>query len=153
MAEQSMAIRDHEHAIQHYEEALKFLPDDSNILAALAKIHLQMNNMDQCQQRCAIILQSDPNNEAASVMMADLSFRKIDFENAAYHFSQLLVAQPTYWTALARLIEVMRRSGTLIDIESFLQRAEQSCFKPDSEAGSFSKIYDENKISNIIFLF
>lgn len=50
----------------------------------------------------------------------------MNFETAAYHFSQLLLAQPTYWTALARLIEVMRRSATLNEVPQFLQRAEQS---------------------------
>lgn len=59
----------------------------------------------------------------------------MDFESAAYHFSQLLLAQPTYWTALARLIEVMRRSATLQETAPFLQRAEQSCQQPLQEAG------------------
>jgi len=60
----------------------------------------------------------------------------MDFNNAAYHFSQLLLSQPTYWTALARLIEVMRRSATLQDAPSFLQRAEQNSQKPLQEAGN-----------------
>lgn len=70
-----------------------------------------MNNLDRCAQNCTILLNADPNNEAASVMMADLAFRKVDFETAAFHFRQLLIRQPTYWTALARLIEVSRRTG------------------------------------------
>lgn len=44
-------------------------------------------------------------------MMADLAFRKVDFETAAFHFRQLLLQKPMYWTALARLIEVSRRTG------------------------------------------
>jgi tetratricopeptide repeat protein 21B len=71
-----------------------------------------MNNLDRCAQNCSILLNADPNNEAASVMMADLAFRKVDFDTAAFHFRQLLMRQPTYWTALARLIEVSRRTGT-----------------------------------------
>ncbi|XP_055585953.1 tetratricopeptide repeat protein 21B-like [Uranotaenia lowii] len=135
MAEQSIAIRDNEQAIHHYKEALKITPNEIGLLAALARTYMHVNNMDQCQATCASILQVDPNNEAASVMMADLSFRRMDFENAAYHFSQLLLSQPTYWTALARLIEVMRRSGTLHDVQSFLNRAEDECLRPDHEAG------------------
>jgi len=34
--------------------------------------------MDLCQDTCTIILQDDLNNEAASVMMADLSFRRVN---------------------------------------------------------------------------
>lgn len=72
----------------------------------------QTNNLDKCAQSCAALLNADPNNEAASIMMADLAFRKVDFDTAAYHFKQLLLKQPTYWTALARLIEVSRRTGS-----------------------------------------
>lgn len=87
---------------------------------------------------CSHILKINQNNEAASVMMADISFRRVDFDSAAYHFSQLLLGQPTYWTALARLIEVLRRSATLPEIEPFLERAEQSCSKPSQEAGKLT---------------
>ncbi|XP_001655859.2 tetratricopeptide repeat protein 21B isoform X2 [Aedes aegypti] len=135
MAEQSIAIRDNEQAIHHYREALRMNSNDVGLLSALARTYMHVNNMDQCQLTCATILQNDPNNEVASVMMADLSFRRMDFENAAFHFSQLLLSQSTYWTALARLIEVMRRSGTLHDVQQFLHRAEDECARPDTEAG------------------
>lgn len=36
-----------------------------------------MNSMEECAQVCTEILASDPNNESASVMMADLSFRQV----------------------------------------------------------------------------
>lgn len=59
----------------------------------------------------------------------------MSFDNAAYHFSQLLINQPTYWTALARLIEVLRRSAKLSDAIPYLERAEQNCLQPAQEAG------------------
>lgn len=59
----------------------------------------------------------------------------MDFESAGYHFSQLLLAQPTYWTALARFIEVMRRSGTPLDALPFLQRAEDATARNMHEPG------------------
>lgn len=66
----------------------------------------------------------------------------MDFENAAYHFSQLLLSQPTYWTALARLIEVMRRSATLNDVTPFLVRAEQATtINSEQDAGKYLYIY------------
>lgn len=61
----------------------------------------------------------------------------MNFENAAYHFSQLLMAQPTNWAALARLIEVLRRSATLPDATQFLERAEQNCSQPNQEGGTY----------------
>jgi hypothetical protein len=38
--------------------------------------------------------------------------RKNDYESAMFHFQQLLQNKPDYWVALARLVEVMRRTGT-----------------------------------------
>lgn len=126
MAEQSMMVRDNEQAIQHYKEAIKFSPQDITQQAALAKLYMQLNRMQECQNICALILDNDPNDESAQIMMADLSFRRMDFENAAYHFSQLVLTKPTYWTALARLIEVMRRSGCINDSLTFIERAEEA---------------------------
>lgn len=70
----------------------------------------------------------------------------MEFQNAAYHFSQLLNVQPTYWTALARLIEVMRRSATLHEVNQFLNRAEQACARPTEEAGKMTKLNKKKKI-------
>lgn len=77
LAEQSINVRDNDQAVQFYKEAIKSAPQDVVLLTALAKLHMQMNVMDQCQQVCGQILQMDSTNEAASVMMADLSFRKV----------------------------------------------------------------------------
>ena len=38
-------------------------------------------------------------------MMADLAFRKNDYESAMFHFQQLLDKKPDYFVALARLVE------------------------------------------------
>lgn len=72
-----MSLRENDQAIQYYKEAIKFASQDVVLLGSLAKLYLQMNWMDQCQQVCGQILQLDSKNEAASVMMADLSFRKV----------------------------------------------------------------------------
>lgn len=77
MAEQSISVRENDKAVQYYKEAIKYAPQDLGLLAALAKLHMQRNGMEQCQQVCGQILQIDNKNEAASVMMADLSFRKV----------------------------------------------------------------------------
>jgi hypothetical protein len=43
-----------------------------------------------------------------------LPHRKNDYESAMFHFQQLLKNKPDYWVALARLVEVMRRTGTVL---------------------------------------
>lgn len=59
----------------------------------------------------------------------------MNFEGAAYHFSQLLIARSTYWTALARLIEVLRRAATLNNAVAFLERAGRNVPQPNQEGG------------------
>ncbi|XP_029176908.1 tetratricopeptide repeat protein 21B-like [Nylanderia fulva] len=135
MADYASSLRSYEEAIVYYKEALTYKHTDMNALLSLAKLYMQMNNLDRCAQNCSVLLNADPNNEAASVMMADLAFRKVDFETAAFHFRQLLMRQPTYWTALARLIEVSRRTGAMDDLDEWLQRAQSATGAGNVEAG------------------
>lgn len=45
-----------------------------------------MNYLELCQQTCSALLKADPENEAASVMMADLAFRKVFYRlHIFYH--------------------------------------------------------------------
>lgn len=125
LAELSTATREFEQAINHYKDALFISPDNPSILAALAKLYMQMNYLDLCQQTCSTLLNFDPENEQASVMMADIAFRKIDFDMALFHFTQLLTKQPTNWTALVRLVEIMKRTGNIENVPQYLQQAEQ----------------------------
>lgn len=62
--------------------------------------------------------------------MCNLFILQIDFDTASFHFKQILNKQPTYWTALARLIEVMRRTGNLVEIPAYLRKAEEMSDKP-----------------------
>lgn len=77
MAEQSIGLRDQRQAMMHYKGALKVTPEDPNVMIALARLHLQENEVDECQKICADILKRDETHEGASVMMADLSFLQV----------------------------------------------------------------------------
>lgn len=137
MADYSSSLRDYDEAIMYYKEALNHKPANVQALLSLAKLYMQTNNLDRCAQSCTALLNADPNNEAASIMMADLAFRKVDFDTAAFHFRQLLMKQPTYWTALARLIEVSRRTGNMDDLEEWLHRAELGMSGSNLAAGYY----------------
>ncbi|XP_046963364.1 tetratricopeptide repeat protein 21B-like [Vanessa cardui] len=106
-----------------YSEALIHSPRDPNTLLALAKLYAQMNNPEKCEQTCAVLLNTDPNNESAAVMMADLAFRKVDLETAQRHLEQILSVKPTSWEALAQLIEVQWRRGKLEEVEPAMEAA------------------------------
>ena len=56
-------------------------------------------------------------------------------------FSYLLTdRRPAYFPALARLVEVMRRTGTLDETAPYIDKAEQAVLRPDVDSGfSFCK--------------
>lgn len=64
-------------AITNFRECYKYTPNDLEILVSLAKLQMKSKEMEMCRNTCMQILQMDTNNEAASVMMADLSFKKV----------------------------------------------------------------------------
>jgi len=68
---------------------------------------------------CSSLLK-DSNNDLALLIVADLSFRRCDFVTAKKHFYKLLEKQPTNWAALARLVEVCRRTDCLKEIIQFI---------------------------------
>jgi tetratricopeptide repeat protein 21B len=104
-------------------------------LVDLARLYKQVNDLVQCQMSCMTLFKADANNKAATVMMADLAFRKVDFERAAFHFQQLLQRCPNCWTALARLVEVMRWTGNLEHVPFHLNKAEAAFLCANQWAG------------------
>lgn len=77
MAQHCINLRNNDEALNCFKECLKYTPNDLEILPVLGRLYLQMNAMDSCRDICLQILQIDSNHEAASVMMADLSFRNV----------------------------------------------------------------------------
>lgn len=125
IAEHSVMQRNYDTAILQYKESLQFHPEDDVALCALARLYLMNDDLDQCQYTCMTLLRNDKENEEATIMMADLAFRKNDYESAMFHFQQLLQKRPDYWVALARLVEVMRRTGNLQDVPQYLTKSEE----------------------------
>ncbi|KAK6629913.1 hypothetical protein RUM43_003734 [Polyplax serrata] len=128
-------LRDFNGAIRCYKESLTAKPGDSKILVAMCRLYMQINDLDECQATCKRLLAAEPDSEPAVIMLADLAFRKVDFETAAYHYKQLLNKKPMYWTALARMIEVTRRKGNLDEVIPFLETAESCLLQPTQDAG------------------
>ncbi|KAH0621443.1 hypothetical protein JD844_022770 [Phrynosoma platyrhinos] len=63
--------------------------------------------------------------ETDNKMMADLMFRKQDYEQAVFHFQQLLDRNPDNYATLSRLIDLLRRAGKLEEVPRFLLMAEK----------------------------
>uniref|UniRef100_A0A2D4EQ19 Tetratricopeptide repeat protein 21B n=2 Tax=Micrurus corallinus TaxID=54390 RepID=A0A2D4EQ19_MICCO len=68
-------------------------------------------------------------------MMADLMFKKQDYEQAVFHFQQLLDRHPDNYTTLSRLIDLLRRAGKLEEVPRFLAMAEKHSPRTKLDSG------------------
>jgi tetratricopeptide repeat protein 21B len=122
-------------AMQYYHEALKHNEMHEKARLALAKMFLLNGDLENCQHHCVSLLRIDPGNREASMMLADLMFRKNEHDAATYHFQQLLEKNPTRYAALTKLIQLLRRAGRLSDAPRYIKAAEKSGAKESFAAG------------------
>ncbi|XP_020612885.1 tetratricopeptide repeat protein 21B-like [Orbicella faveolata] len=106
-----------------------------NSMLALARLYLTVDDLDSCQQQCVQLLKMDSENDAATVMMADLMFRKNEYDSATFHFQQLLERKPDHYSALARLINLLRRAGKLEECSKYLEQAESAIPRAAMDSG------------------
>jgi tetratricopeptide repeat protein 21B len=90
----------------------------------LAKYFLQRGDMEGCEQQCNALLRVNPACEDAIMILADLMLRKNRFEDAAFHFHQLLDKKPDNFNALVHYVKLLRRSGHLQDASAAFTAAE-----------------------------
>lgn len=135
LAESFKRSKENDKAVSYYEETLK--QDDSHIGArlALARHYLMKNDFDQCQQQCLTLTKFDPQNKEASMMLADLMFRKNEHDSATAYFKQFLEQNPTNYGAMDKLITLLKRAGRLQDAQHFIKNAEKSSAKAGYEYG------------------
>ncbi|CAH1164953.1 unnamed protein product [Phyllotreta striolata] len=133
LGEMALMTNKTDQAINFYKEGLDMMPNNINVLVALAKAYMQVNNLDLCQQTCAQILKQNSTNETASLLLAEIALRKVDFDMAGFHFIQLVTKQPTNWQALARLIDIFRRMGIIEDSVQYLDNASKCCDSKDTK--------------------
>nr|XP_026693773.1 tetratricopeptide repeat protein 21B [Ciona intestinalis] len=129
---------DIQQAIKYHKEALIYDETDSKIMLDLAKLFISSGDLDACQQYCMQVLRTSNNNEdQASMMMADVMFNKNQYNDAIYHYEQLLKARPDHYEALARLIGLLHRRGQLRDTSRYLELAKVKVGegKVDMDAG------------------
>ncbi|XP_036277765.1 tetratricopeptide repeat protein 21B isoform X2 [Pipistrellus kuhlii] len=135
IAKHSVAQRDYEKAIKFYREALVHCETDNKIMLELARLYLAHDDPEACLRHCALLLQSDQDNEPATMMMADIMFRKQDYEQAVFHLQQLLERKPDNYMTLSRLIDFLRRCGKLEDVPRFFLMAEKRNSRAKLEPG------------------
>ena len=139
--------RNLEYAIGYYGETLRNDDTHEKSIMALARIHLQNNELDICEKQLMTLLRVDPTNEEASMLMAELMMMLAaqggrsdggaqEYQDATFHYQTLLDKKPCNYTALSKLIFLLRRAGRLRDAPRYITAAENACARsPDQEAG------------------
>nr|XP_012311059.1 tetratricopeptide repeat protein 21A isoform X4 [Aotus nancymaae] len=134
-AEHYLAEKEYDKAERAYEDALSYLPTDNKVMLELAQLHLLQGHLDLCEQHCAILMQTDQSHETASVLMADLMFRKQEHDAAINLYHQVLEKAPDNFLVLNKLIDLLRRSGKLEDIPAFFELAKKVSSRVPLEPG------------------
>eukprot|EP00043_Microstomoeca_roanoka_P026514 m.11852 g.11852 ORF g.11852 m.11852 type:complete len:1331 (-) comp6680_c0_seq1:160-4152(-) len=127
-------------AASSYQEALSYDQSNSRAMIALASLHLDKGDLEAAQFQLSSLLQhgvvlSDSEQGQAAMMLADIMFRKHEYDQATFHLQQLLDKQPEHYEALARLIDLNRRAGKLDACDKYIVQAEAACQRQDTEPG------------------
>uniref|UniRef100_A0A2K6FNN0 Tetratricopeptide repeat domain 21A n=1 Tax=Propithecus coquereli TaxID=379532 RepID=A0A2K6FNN0_PROCO len=133
--EHYLAEKEYAKAVKAYKDALSYSPIDNKVVLELAQLYLLQGHLDLCEQHCAILLQTEKNHETASVMMADLLFRKQNYEAAINLYRQVLEKAPDNFLVLRKLIDLLRRSGKLEDTPAFFELAKKVSSRVPLEPG------------------
>ncbi|XP_059018012.1 tetratricopeptide repeat protein 21A isoform X5 [Mustela lutreola] len=107
----------------------------NEVVLELARLFLLQGQLDLCEQHCALLLQSEEHHETASVMMADLMFRKQKYEAAVDLYHQVLEKAPDNFVVLNKLIDLLWRSGRLEDAPAFFELAKKMSSRIPLEPG------------------
>jgi len=135
LAEHHKKNRKFDLSMECYEESLRHWDQHAPSMLALARLQLANGDVDACQLQCVQLLKADPDNEAASVMLAELMFHKENYDTAIYHFQQLLERKPSHYGAMSQLVQLLRRAGRLEDVPKYFQQAEAANPKAAMEPG------------------
>ncbi|XP_069558598.1 tetratricopeptide repeat protein 21B [Brachyistius frenatus] len=127
--------RGYERAVKFYKEALVYCETDRKVMLELSRLYLTLDEVDACHEQCSVILRNDQINEDAILMMADIMFRKQDYDQAVFHFRQLLERKPDNYPTLSRLVDLLRRAGKLEEVPRFLEMAEKHSSRTKFDPG------------------
>uniref|UniRef100_K7FAA7 Tetratricopeptide repeat domain 21A n=1 Tax=Pelodiscus sinensis TaxID=13735 RepID=K7FAA7_PELSI len=134
-AEEYLIEKDYVQAVKWYKDALSYTQTDSKVLLQLARLYLTQGDIDACEHHCALLLQDDNCNEIATMMMADLMFRKQKYEQAINLYQNVLDKAPDNFSVMERLTDLLRRSGKLDKATYFFEMAKKKSTRVPLEPG------------------
>ncbi|XP_017279892.1 tetratricopeptide repeat protein 21B [Kryptolebias marmoratus] len=125
----------YERAVKFYKEALVYCETDRKVMLELARLYLTLDETHACQDQCKEILKNEKFNEEATLMMAEINFRKQDYDHAVSNFADFLKHKPDNYPTLSRFIDLSRRAGKLEEVPKSLLDAEKHSSRTKFDPG------------------
>jgi len=122
-SEQGGDGRDDGKAVDCYRDAIRIDEGYEPALLALAQGCKRKGQLDECEKMCETLLRINADAEEAAMLLGDMSFLRGNYEQATLHYRQLLERKPNNYTALSKLLTLLRGAGKLDDGEVFLKKA------------------------------
>uniref|UniRef100_A0A8C6WI23 Tetratricopeptide repeat domain 21B n=1 Tax=Neogobius melanostomus TaxID=47308 RepID=A0A8C6WI23_9GOBI len=128
--------RGYEHAVKFYKEALVYCETDRKVMLELARLYLNLDDVDSCQEQCNVILMNDQFNEDATLVHHHVAlFRRRCHSNRPLSLVFIFFSFSDNYLAMFHLVDLMRRAGKLEEIPRFLELAEKHCPRTKQDPG------------------
>ncbi|CAO4369153.1 unnamed protein product [Caenorhabditis nigoni] len=122
-------------AIEVCKQALQFYETDLKSNLLLSRIYKDENKWTLVLQPCQAVLQVDPHNDEANLILADFYYIKSEADHAMTSYITLLNKNPLHWHALFRVVELYCRKGEHHKADEFLNSARDANPRCVTEAG------------------
>ncbi|CAM9140679.1 unnamed protein product [Discosporangium mesarthrocarpum] len=125
-----------EQALHFYKAALRADDVDEESMIGLARAHLRRNEPEECEQFCNTALRvSGGENEEAKMVLAEVVFLRGQHGKAIQCYEDVLRKSPNNYTALSKIIGLLRRAGQLSQVPTLLSSAERGDPRSSAHAG------------------
>ncbi|KAI9346469.1 hypothetical protein BDR26DRAFT_855632 [Obelidium mucronatum] len=124
----SNQMNDINQALVYYNEAIHHYPLHQKSVLAICRLSITKNDLTTAQSQCTSLLRADPDNQAATIIMAELQFLNNSYSAAVSHYKTLLEKQPLQFSALQKAVEMMRRAGKMSDAQQFFDLVEKGSY-------------------------
>ncbi|XP_030623493.1 tetratricopeptide repeat protein 21B [Chanos chanos] len=124
-----------EMAKQWYSKALTHSPDNNEIILKIAHLFYDQHKLDHCEDQCLKILQTNEKHTAASMLLADVWFRKNQPNEAIRMYSDLMKQFPDNFHSLLKFLNLLRRVGRIDDILPYFEACELRSPRATTEPG------------------
>ena len=136
LGELAEEARDDEGTLEFYYAAIDSAVHEKTMLN-LSRFHLRKHNLNECEEMCSTLLRVGAAKEEATMILGDLMFMKSDFDAATVQYKNLLKQNPNNYTAMEKLVSLLRRAGKLEEAEELFTKAEEADPRSSSHAGLF----------------